>query len=1705
MYLTVFTSLFYVGFSFPQFDFSQTDFSSGQVDIVGTVSSGTSIRLEVNDNLIGEQDIIGRGIVVNLTSDVVDVQVPIGSVLIFENQNPSANYTLNFSTGDLVLLKYGDRSPPFQFYQEKSISYIDEESNRGAYIDVVDMSEQFNFTNIDQFYLNDGQNIAYFQIYSLQTGDLIDNYTRNFNYNKYSNNIEILNYTNISRYREVYMEGRYSDPNSPLTYIVNHDERITNVNLLQRIETDENYFNLTVDNLKEGNNTIRFISLDPQNNQIFNGESEIEVLVDTIKPDFDIISATYEGNIMGVDRRMSADMSDDVYLNGNTLNLNISTDGVNVTSVFNGRNETYDVNNRSVFISLNLREGQNNLTLIATDIAGNQYKEAHAIWYDGNKPQLEEVSPDDGDTVHFFLQDFKGKVNKAGVKIRVFTIPEGAEYFDPETDSTNPVTCSDYEFLGIRDLNNEFTDDEDIDSVEINPTDVQFSLTSFISGEVTARSNSNGKFEINNVVLQEKSYTSGDVQDGENPHIESRNSDNTICFVMSDKYGNVVTDKIDVTLDSGNTMWKPTVITPIPNMVSAAEIENTDVDGDDNNARIGVIAKFEYHGGGKVTQVNVRVSEDSAANDENIDTSIVSNEVDWMLDTQTGEMTLFFPVEIYPLDIEPAEYPESLVLNFRAKMTYSLDEKDIPIDDANYVYFKTEVTVDRPLDSTKWLTPNTIDKLLDFLNNSIDFTEKAVDFTQKATLAGVVWCTYKKFDYALDVSNPETDKKDLEEAKKELFQACDRIACKASPEKCTGETTIDMGNVEGINFSKTDDSGNYVEAKGEVKLTGPQRELVDADGNKVGMIESLEFEGSCTQTNGEAGVYMRTSSKKVKVEDTTMFSSGGSMITLDNEERIYTECVDPNDFKDNNNYNLPVNRAGGGNVCFQAGDPFYDETRCNFFNNDLFGEQGAGRDPGSSLYSAIGCGCITNTYSMLKQYLQVQEQIKGCLQQAKIGQTKGAYCERLLSIFVCDLLLNEVMPEVMRSENPDRTSKGDNKDTRDNLNFMQAMQKTDRAMSNRYDGTILTNGALQTDQLMHSACVAIISMDASILENNIIGAIEQNEVEPVFGPTMSQSNLQSYNPITGELAIRYNWIHGVVSGGQNVRSEYTLVCNPNIGGGQYCPSSYTLSDEKETRYTNEGSLADESVVYIDAGAKYWYNELHVEHTYTLNGIEQTKVFNEPIDHKGEVFEQCHFSAGVTGVVGAGEGAGFNCDTIFTDDTQLSILELDKDKSRVSPSNVFYPGNTIFANIAYDVRGEGEQNVRLYYATECPAPDGKTRVALNSQALTDGNTHTSGAFGRGIFKLFEVPEAFGADTSDNSFYTMVANDVKDSELVDAQILAVYTGTDDATELPSFNIDITAPSDISGVSGNLRFELVNKNAIEDDDETIPKYEAKLKIEYRERDENKGKEYRVVLKTVNKPENVDIFLEDKEGNRLKEFTDPKEQVGAEMTDKMTNVVAGQCNLYMRLLPEGTPQFSSLDAFKNYEVNGVDENGVLTSVETNEMITKSFHLNNAPSGDTKYAFDVVQPYDGQSFGCKNGMPLDIIAQSSDLNFKDDNIKADFSLSSNLVAGNLLAEVGSITDYFNSDSIGKIPFSNKLNEYTGALDVIESTFTIQFYKPEKADDGITQENKLSEKISKKLYITIERDGDRIVCDVGSSDKGVETSGGTDEEISPTS
>lgn len=1003
--LTLFSSS--IVFSISQISLDQTSLSNSDLTLSGEVSTGVKLELEINSQIVTRQDFISDDIDILLTDTITDYTITPNSKIIFQNGNPNRNFDLSVSGFGSANLSYGDT---WFFLEDEVGTYVLTESYDSITKNIIVEEEllPYSIELGDDSMLNNGENEIKFVLRSLMDNSILLEKIYNVNYNKYTNSITINSFNNVSDSTSIRISGSVQNSNDNLYYHVGDFLPNFPAQTNNKIELVGNKFNTTISNLYEGTSNIIIFSTKNDNLNIVTGEASREITVDTIAPYFDIVNSYFVSN-NDFSKKAISQSNSLTLTNSRNIVLNISTDALSVDYTIN--NKEYNIEeltDNSLALELNLIDGKNNLTFTVYDGANNIYKKSHQIFVDSSNIRLDKSSlnPNNGETVHFPIKELSGSVNKPGVEITVFTIPDRTTDNDGKT-----IRCSDFESQFVIRTSENFDNGREIGQ-EVKSDNVQFSLWSLVGQKRTATSDEEGNFDVW-ITLHDKTITESEaraydnaLESGRNPQEARQNSQNTICFVLTDSFGNIETDDIRITLDSGNTLWSVQDIITMPNIFTIGDIETgakTTVDRNGgtrtrdsrhNGIEFQMIGEFKYNGPGEVTRVSkFQIVPDTKSFPDTRHISIESSRVIAVYDKNRDLMIVTIPVKIDRLGVDIEDYPEELKLGFGARVNYDVDSNEIPIDTTNLIYFQTEIDIESPFAHSRLLSPKVLAEMQSLLNKSMRYTEIATNYLKWGTVGGILWCTVSKGIRGVELANlnaevalGELDRKSEEykqrKAKidRKYFMACDRVAGLPSPDTCDIGTSfrdstsgdpgyLDLSNGNGGYLTRVTDE-NSPEKLNDARLFGSVKNINgENDESEPKRVlekwESVSIGSPCEYAPGVAGVYVSGKSNEYVYNDGkySILNKGSYVASNLNpttcaEAKFDSSCkvefdsegkvISGRDCKAS-----AVNLKSISNVCYKAGPERFDDTKCNFFGVDTRGDETNYWNPGEGEYSGV--------------------------------------------------------------------------------------------------------------------------------------------------------------------------------------------------------------------------------------------------------------------------------------------------------------------------------------------------------------------------------------------------------------------------------------------------------------------------------------------------------------------------------------------------------------------------------------------------------------------------------------------------------------------------------------------------------------------------------------------------------------------------------
>lgn len=1019
------------------------------------------------------------------------------------------------------------------------------------------------------------------------------------------------------------------------------------------------------------------------------------------------------------------------------------------------------------------------LILRAQDVAGNEILRSFRVVFNDENPELvlDEMRPNSifKDKESFNgVERIEGRTNQPNVDISIIAI--GPDDF-VQTDAGNRVrvTCQNiYEYYrrGIwRNYEDTSTLDEHLSSGTVGGSfSLQFSdLLEFIRGSLEFRSDSQGRFGTSNIL---KAIVGGDYitfRTGNNPNQRTAQHRNTLCIFMKNSFGRTNMQEFNVNYLTGNYDWKVDGISFNKNSINPYEIESS-VSRTGGGYRTSVVIEMTYQGQfGETGELDIRRVDVRKRGTEPRNVRVINSEVVYFY--QMGRLNLYVPLEFTRRGIPVQEYPntERLVLEIIPRAVVQGYE----IDNRNPEFVEIEIFYDTNL-LTNWLTPSMIDRGIKFLSSTLQITGTLRDTTRNLVPVGVLSCTGARFWFTLQSagldSNDPKDKERLNQLKERLFYVCDRTFCSATPHECTPDDS--SGRLLGL---KKDKSKKILGVEIPQDLAELDRVSSAQSGQILQRFNYLNDGPECV-VPGSSGMRGRLMNWGV-----TRFEEAGSLYYTPIESQTdlrtrfvcvpytYSEKLDEelekcsehqtasersncrNAAYSNSSLIEGIDIQTISNACYSEEAPRMDQTRC-------FGQKGM--DPSDTIIDSVMCGCIPETYQHLNKLYRIQENIIDCLEDVKTATVEGTYCERLISVSLCDAVTGAVFRfmEHRAANSPAQREYDEAGGDGALSSVLSSMQQTQQIMDNRYAGQSFydSRSGFNTRMIVNNLCLFAINRDFSMFEQDIIGDLDRSvQVRPEYARTIPQVRFESYNPISNDMTISYRFTHNGISGGSPVRFTYELVCDADRENGEYCPDGVTRAIDINPsiyrpllRNIRAGGQAQELIEVRDTSARFVFNVLRTTVEYSIDEQQKTRVHEEiirrgPGDNIGSgIFSFCNFKEGSMEVA----GVGITCSSQFGAMSDISYFEILQN-SRVVPKGddgriIFKPGESVGVNIRYSARGDtsNAHRGRLWYKSSCGNEFGSHQLDQSLITSQNGNFYV---------ELFTIPTLDSVQQTNNN--------------------------------------------------------------------------------------------------------------------------------------------------------------------------------------------------------------------------------------------------------------------------------------------------------------------------------------------------------------------
>ena len=801
---------------------------------------------------------------------------------------------------------------------------------------------------------------------------------------------------------------------------------------------------------------------------------------------------------------------------------------------------------------------------------------------------------------------------------------------------------------------------------------------------------------------------------------------NNIHFILVDDAGNVNSEVHRLIYRPGTGSWKVSNIQTIPNTLYTDELFDENAPG---YVRFSIIYDLVYFGpqNEEILNPSVSVGVTNSYDSEHI--SIVDVFQRWKPDEKKLIVVATAEFRANSRDVEELREKLSgneildlgtgLQADFEISNTVSYSYGQYSLSEESFA--RHAVGVETPFDYNKILKPEIIgdaigilDDVIDVLDSAERIAQTAADVTLVGCLATTVWGW---------LSGPET----LDTT----YMVCDRIWCPTIPPDCGDFKASQIGGQK-IFESAREGATTQIAFLGREKASG----IIPCP---VGFNAIARY---TYNTTGQLGI--KTPGQEIKGVGTT----------------VTYECVPINETQWNSV--TDINSLGVG--CYQEGWPQHDETKCLFSDADSVNNDGE-VNTYDNFFDSVQCGCISGVRGHLSNYLKVANSMKKCLQSAQLGKVSGAYCEELFLQFACDLTTSVFQEALGSDRNEFKSGEG---------NIARgSFDEVNSRLGARYGNIIESRYGLNSQQLVHKACVGAITGDLSGMQD-VFRRVTRIPVKPIIGPMFPETRFNAWNPLTGEASISYHATLGIISGGQDIKYNFKILCDPNAEKGDYCePGKVDVVYERAGIVLGDDSL-QEKVFYVDNNARTWGNVAVLEYEYNL-GNQVIRDSDRTVFRRASPFlAQCSFDAFPVFF-------GIRCQTLGVE----GIQPIEFRSASITPTGVshYYPQNEIWIKTETDqsLFGQGLDSVtgsavgdepHLYYVANITKPNGqnefvnsRVEIGKNVQAwrlakLAEEATGVGGPSGNYVFY------GFGVDYSNFGFGRSITMDAGDFLLVEA---------------------------------------------------------------------------------------------------------------------------------------------------------------------------------------------------------------------------------------------------------------------------------------------------------------------------------------------------
>lgn len=403
--------------------------------------------------------------------------------------------------------------------------------------------------------------------------------------------------------------------------------------------------------------------------------------------------------------------------------------------------------------------GEYEIKIIAEDEAGNKANFSEAVEVDTESPSA-EFDNDFGET-HFKIYKISGETRpNSEISVVNWGIFDGCDEAAISMDFTD---CDDF----LSHQRSRF---------QVDP------VAAVMGVERTTTADSDGEFQVDVPLMRDKD------------NLDAERHRNKLEINITSRAGNEkrYTKKVDYT--PGCDDWKIGSIESFPFNIYTRDLTSGDIEASS-------FFPVKYVGPGEPEVLNVYVGEDNAdltglADDEIQDAMPGSMGDDDMesgneymsfgnaqatqYNPSEGAFNVYAPITINQYRGSTENLPDTLRAYMAVEITYEgPDGKG-----SCHVYPRVAFDVHKPEDTTKWLSPEQINKSIEFLNETIQYTEDTAEVARMASYTGLLACgAMTVWQYLSGIGGGSDDDK-CDESMEKVYYICDRVLCPSAPPDC---------------------------------------------------------------------------------------------------------------------------------------------------------------------------------------------------------------------------------------------------------------------------------------------------------------------------------------------------------------------------------------------------------------------------------------------------------------------------------------------------------------------------------------------------------------------------------------------------------------------------------------------------------------------------------------------------------------------------------------------------------------------------------------------------------------------------------------------------------------------------------------------------------------------------------------------------------